>query len=71
MFRRVSGRNQSIGRVNDIKISGFFAQVKLSIDGRHITSIITANAVRELRLKTGQMAIALITSTEVMIILPE
>ncbi|HUJ32544.1 MAG TPA: helix-turn-helix transcriptional regulator [Candidatus Acidoferrum sp.] len=67
-FRRVSGRNQLIGRVTDIKISGLIAQVTLSIGGQHITSIITADAVREMRLRKGQTAAALIKSTEVMIL---
>ena len=70
-FRRISGRNQLVGRVTDIKVSGLLAQVTLSIGGQQITSIITADAVRELRLKKGQIAAALIKSTEVMIILPE
>jgi molybdopterin-binding protein len=69
-FRRISGRNQLIGRVTDIKISGLLAQVTLSIGQQYITSIITTDAVRELRLKKGQTAAALIKSTEVMIILP-
>jgi molybdopterin-binding protein len=67
-FRRISGRNQLIGRVTDIKISGLIAQVSLSIGGQHITSIITADAVREMRLKVGDKAAALIKSTEVMIL---
>jgi len=67
-FRRISGRNQLVGRVTDIKTSGLMAQVTLSIGGQHITSIITADAVREMRLKKGQTAAALIKSTEVMII---
>ena len=46
-FRRISGRNQLVGRVTDVKISGIMAQVSLSIGGQHITSIITADAVRE------------------------
>jgi molybdopterin-binding protein len=71
MFRRVSGRNQLTGRIIDIKISGLLAQVTLSVGGQHITSIITADAVRELRLKSGQIAVALIKSTEVMIVLPD
>jgi molybdopterin-binding protein len=70
-FRRISGRNQLIGRVVDLKLSGLLAQVTLSIGEQHITSIITADAARELRLKKGQIAAALIKSTEVMIILPE
>jgi len=67
-FRRISGRNQLVGRVVGIKTSGLIAQVTLSIGEQHITSIITADAVREMRLKTGDMVAALIKSTEVMII---
>jgi molybdopterin-binding protein len=70
-FRRISGRNQLVGRITDIKISGLLAQVTLSFGEQHITSIITADAVRELRLKKGQIAAALIKSTEVMIIIPD
>jgi molybdopterin-binding protein len=69
-FRKISGRNQLVGRVIEVKVSGLMAQVTLSIGDQHITSIITADAVRELRLKKGQMAAALIKSTEVMIVLP-
>ena len=69
-FRRISGRNQLVGRVTEIKISGLMAQVSLSIGGQHITSIITADAVREMRLKVGETAAALIKSTEVMIVRP-
>jgi molybdopterin-binding protein len=67
-YRRVSGRNQLVGRIVDIKIQGLLAQVKLSIGGQQITSIITADAVREMRLQRGQKAAALVKSTEVMII---
>jgi molybdopterin-binding protein len=67
-FRRISGRNQLVGRVTEIRIDGLIAQVTLSIGGQKITSIITADAVREMRLKAGEKAAALIKSTEVMII---
>jgi molybdopterin-binding protein len=67
-FRRISGRNQLVGRVTDIRVSGLMAQVNLSIGGQHITSIITADAVREMRLQKGQTVAALIKSTEIMII---
>lgn len=67
-FRRISGRNQLVGRVIDLKMDGLLAQVTLSIGGQKITSIITADAVREMRLKKGQTAAALMKSTEVMII---
>lgn len=67
-FRKVSGRNQLIGRVVAIKFSGLLAQVTLLIGEQHITSIITADAAREMRLKVGERAAALIKSTEVMIL---
>jgi molybdopterin-binding protein len=67
-YRSISGRNQLVGRIVDIKLGGLLAQITLSIGGQRITSIITADAVKELRLKVGQTAAALIKSTEVMIL---
>jgi molybdopterin-binding protein len=67
-FRQISGRNQLAGRITEIKMDGLIAQVTLSIGGQKITSIITADAVREMRLKVGDKAAALIKSTEVMIV---
>ena len=66
-FRRVSGRNQIAGKVVSVRIEGLLAQVVLAIEGGHITSIITADAARELGLKKGDSAAALIKSTDVMI----
>jgi molybdopterin-binding protein len=66
--RRISGRNQLVGRVEDVRVSGLMAEVKLTIGGQTITSIITANSAREMQLKPGQTAAALIKATEVMII---
>jgi molybdopterin-binding protein len=67
-YRKVSGRNQLIGRVVAIKFGGLLAQITLSIGEQHITSIITADAAKEMRLKIGERAAALIKSTEVMIL---
>jgi molybdopterin-binding protein len=67
-FRRISGRNQLVGRITDIKIEGLMAQITLSIAGQRITSVITSDAAREMRLKVGETAAALIKSTEVMIV---
>ena len=67
-FRTISGRNQLVGRIVEVRTEGLMAQVKLSIGGQHITSIITADAVRELRLQRGDKVAALIKATEVMII---
>ncbi len=68
VIRRVSGRNQLVGRVDSVRISGLMAEVKISIGGQQITSIITATSAREMQLKKGQTAAALIKATEVMII---
>jgi len=66
-FRKISGRNQLVGRIVDLKSEGLLAQVTLSIAGQHLTSIITADAAREMRLEKGQVVAALIKSTEVML----
>jgi molybdopterin-binding protein len=67
-FRKISGRNQLIGRVLAVKYSGLLAQVTMAIGEQHITAIITADAAKEMRLKPGERAAALIKSTEVMIL---
>jgi molybdopterin-binding protein len=70
-FRNTSGRNQLIGTIVEIKLSGLLAKVVLEIgdapNAQRITSIITADAVREMQLRKGQSAAALMKSTEVMI----
>ncbi len=68
IIRRVSGRNQLVGRIDSVRISGLMAEVKISIGGQQITSIITASSAREMQLKPGQTAAALIKATEVMIL---
>src|ERR1700758_2641862 len=68
VLRQVSGRNQLVGRIDSVRISGLMAEVKISIGGQQITSIITAASAREMQLKKGQTAAALIKATEVMII---
>jgi molybdopterin-binding protein len=68
IVRRVSGRNQLVGRIDGVRISGLMAEVKISIGGQQITSIITASSAREMQLKPGQTAAALIKATEVMIL---
>ena len=67
-FRKISGRNQLIGRVLEVKYSGLLAQIRLAIGEQHITAIITADAAKEMRLKVGERAAALVKSTEVMIL---
>jgi molybdopterin-binding protein len=67
-MRRLSGRNQLVGRIESVRVSGLMAEVVVSIGEQQITSIITARSAREMSLKAGQTAAALIKSTEVMIL---
>ena len=67
-MRRLSGRNQLVGRVDSVRISGLMAEVVISIGEQQITSIITARSAREMNLKAGQTAAALVKATEVMIL---
>lgn len=69
-FNHISGRNQLVGRILAVKTSGLLAQITLSIGEQRITSIITADAADQMRLKPGDTVAALIKSTEVMIIRP-
>lgn len=71
MEHLISGRNQLIGRVTRIEIEGLLAKVVLDVGGQTVTSVITSEACRDLNLKKGQLAAALIKATEVMIIAPQ
>ena len=66
-YRRVSGRNQIAGKVIRVNVRGLMAEVVVATGYSNITAIITANAVRELRLKKGDSVAALVKSTDVMI----
>ena len=44
----ISGRNQLIGRVTKVQISGLMAKVVMDIGGQSITAIITSDACRGL-----------------------
>lgn len=67
-FRTASGRNQLMGTIIEVTIRGLLAKVVLDIGVQKITSIITADAAREMQLRKGQTAAALMKSTEVMIV---
>jgi molybdopterin-binding protein len=64
---RISGRNQLLGTVVEVVVDGLLAKVVLAVGDQRVTAIITADAVRELALKPGDSAVALVKATEVMI----
>ena len=63
----LSGRNQLRGYVEEVRVEGLLAQVRLRIGDQALTAIITRDAVDELKLRRGDEALAVIKSTEVMI----
>ena len=63
----ISGRNQLRGIVEEVRLEGLLAQVRLRIGDQILTAVVTADAVAELKLKRGDDAVAIVKSTEVMI----
>jgi molybdopterin-binding protein len=63
----LSARNRLRGFIEEVRIDGLLAQVRLRVGGQSLTAVITADAVRALKLRRGDDALAIIKSTEVMI----
>jgi molybdopterin-binding protein len=63
----ISGRNQLRGYVDEVRIDGLLAQVRLRIGDQSLTAVITRDAVEELKLRRGDEALAIVKATEVMI----
>jgi molybdopterin-binding protein len=66
----LSARNRLAGFIDEVRIDGLLAQVRLRVGEHSLTAIITADAVRALKLRRGDDAFAIIKSTEVMIAKP-
>jgi len=63
----LSARNRLHGYIDEVRIDGLLAQIRLRVGDQSLTAVITADAVRALKLKRGDDALAIIKSTEVMI----
>jgi molybdopterin-binding protein len=63
----LSARNRLRGFIDEVRVDGLLAQVRLRIGDQTLTAVITADAVRALKLRRGDDALAIIKSTEVMI----
>jgi len=63
----LSGRNQLRGYVDEVRVEGLLAQVRLRIGDQTLTAVITRDAVEELKLRRGDEALAIIKATEVMV----
>ena len=63
----LSARNRLLGFVEEVRIDGLLAQVKLRVGSQTLTAVVTSDAIHALKLKRGDDALAVIKSTEVMI----
>ena len=63
----LSARNRLRGFIEEVRIDGLLAQIRLRVGDQPLTAVITADAVRALKLRRGDDALAIIKSTEVMI----
>ena len=68
---KTSGRNRLPGTVTEVRIEGLMAQIGLQVGDNHVVAIISAEAARELDLKVGDTAVALIKATSVMVLKPD
>lgn len=64
----LSARNQLKGTVKSIKLGAIMAEVIVTLGtGEEIVSVITRGSVEGLQLKEGELVVAVIKSTEVII----
>ena len=63
----LSARNRLHGFIDEVRIDGVLAQVRMRVGDQSLTAVITADAVRALKLRRGDDALAIVKSTEVMI----
>jgi molybdopterin-binding protein len=66
----LSARNRLHGFVEEVRVDGLLAQVKLRVGDQRLTAVITADAAAALKLRRGDDALAIVKSTEVMIAKP-
>ena len=64
----ISARNKLRGIIRKVRFEGMFAQITLDLGGQELTSIIPSEACRELKLKRGEAAVALVKALDVIIV---
>ena len=66
-----SARNRFVGLVTDIVVDKVMAQVELQCGPHRVVSLMSSEAVRELGLELGSVAVAVVKSTTVIIETPQ
>jgi molybdopterin-binding protein len=62
-----SARNRFVGLVTDIQVDHVMAQVELQCGPFRVVSLMSSEAVRDLGLELGSVAVAVIKSTTVIV----
>ncbi|MGC4083514.1 MAG: TOBE domain-containing protein [Vicinamibacterales bacterium] len=66
----LSARNRLHGYIEEVRVDGLLAQIRMRVGDQTITAVVTSDAVRALKFKRGDDAIAIVKSTEVMVARP-
>lgn len=68
---RSSARNRFVGIVTDLVVDGVMAQVELQSGPHRVVSLMSAEAVRDLDLEVGSVAVASVKATMVTVEVPD
>jgi molybdopterin-binding protein len=63
----MSARNKLRGFVDEVRVDGLLAQVRIRIGDQMLTAVVTADAIAELKITRGDDILAIVKSTEVML----
>lgn len=65
-----SARNRFVGLVTDVMTDRVMAQVEIQCGPHRVVSLMSSEAVRQLKLEPGVLAVAIVKSTEVIVETP-
>lgn len=65
-----SARNRFVGLVTRVQVDGVMAQVDIQAGPHRVVSLLSAEAVRELGLEVGSLAVAVVKATNVIVETP-
>lgn len=66
-----SARNRFVGIVTRVQVDGVMAQVDLQSGPHRVVSLLSAEAVRDLKLEVGSLAVASVKATNVVVEAPK
>ena len=65
-----SARNRFVGLVTKVQVDGIMAQVDIQSGPHRVVSLLSAEAVRDLNLEVGSLAVAVVKATTVIVETP-